>query len=210
MEQIEANIPPTPPFGTPSPPSIDRNIPAVELKKVNGSKRSNRLLRLSTSPATKKTESETIIDCVLDVDTGVDDAHALLLALRHPRLNVLAVTTVAGNMDVQTTTKATLKVLDAANAPKDLPVAMGCASPIIEPSHHCPEIHGSDALGDLSPPLPDSTRKIVDDHAVFFMVNLSMYGIDLINLKLSLIFPAQYKTKLHPAYNDFFAFVTKS
>ena len=115
---------------------------------------------------------DTIIDCVLDVDTGVDDAHALLLALRHPRLNVLAVTTVAGNLDVQTCTKATLKVLDAAGARADLPVAVGCAAPLVEPTHYCPQIHGKASLGDLTPPLPTSTRNVVADHAVTFLANL--------------------------------------
>ena len=38
---------------------------------------------------------------LVDVDTGIDDAHALLLAVRHPALRVLAVTTVAGNLDVR-------------------------------------------------------------------------------------------------------------
>jgi pyrimidine-specific ribonucleoside hydrolase len=116
--------------------------------------------------------NDTPIDCVLDVDTGVDDAHALLLALRHPRLNVLAVTTVAGNLDVETCTAATLKVLDAADAPLDLPVAMGCARPLVEPTHYCPEIHGQDALGDLQPPLPTSTRTLVKEHAVTFLITL--------------------------------------
>ena len=115
---------------------------------------------------------DSIINVVLDVDTGVDDAHALLLALRHPQLNVLAVTTVAGNSDVDTCTRATLKVLDAAEAPMDLPVAKGCATPLVEPTHYCPQIHGTDALGDLTPPLPTSTRTIVPEHAVTFLMNL--------------------------------------
>ena len=41
------------------------------------------------------------VPVLVDVDTGIDDAHALLLAVRHPALRVLAVTTVAGNLDVR-------------------------------------------------------------------------------------------------------------
>ena len=111
-------------------------------------------------------------DVILDVDTGVDDAHALLLALRHPRLNVIAVTTVAGNSDIHTVTSATLQVLDAAQAPFDLPVAMGCAQPLIEPTHYCPQIHGNDALGDLLPPLPKSKRNVVKEHAVSYLASV--------------------------------------
>jgi len=113
-----------------------------------------------------------MIDCVLDVDTGVDDAHALLLALRHPRINVVGITTVAGNSDVKTCTQSTLKVLDAACARVDMPVAMGCAAPLIEPTHYCPQIHGNDSLGDLHPSLPTSERAIVPEHAVTFLANL--------------------------------------
>ena len=111
-------------------------------------------------------------DVILDVDTGVDDAHALLLALRHPRLNVIAVTTVAGNSDIHTVTSATLQVLDAAQAPLDLPVAMGCPQPLIEPTHYCPQIHGNDALGDLLPPLPKSKRNVVKEHAVSYLASV--------------------------------------
>ena len=45
---------------------------------------------------------EAAVPVLIDVDTGIDDAHALLLAVRHPALRVLAVTTVAGNLDVRT------------------------------------------------------------------------------------------------------------
>ena len=127
------------------------------------------------------------VDVLLDVDTGVDDAHALLLALRHPGLNVVGVTTVAGNMDIKTVTTATLKVLDAADAPMDLPVAMGCAHPLIEPTHFCPQIHGNDALGDLEPPLPPSARTVVKEHAVTFLISLLQQRVDTNQSPLVLI-----------------------
>ena len=111
------------------------------------------------------------IPVLLDVDTGVDDAHALLLAVRHPALQVLGVTTVAGNLDIDTVTAATLKVLDAARAPPDLPVARGCAAPLVEATHFCPLIHGEDGLGDLRPALPTSQRQLDPRHAVAFLLD---------------------------------------
>lgn len=108
---------------------------------------------------------------LLDVDTGIDDAHALLLALRHPALDVLGVTTVAGNLDIDTVTNATLKVLDAAGAPLALPVAKGCDKPLVENTHFCPDIHGIDGLGDLEPPLPPSARTLDARHAVTFILD---------------------------------------
>jgi pyrimidine-specific ribonucleoside hydrolase len=61
---------------------------------------------------------------ILDVDTGFDDALALLMALRAPQLEVLAVTCVAGNHRLDQVVANTLKVLDAAGA-GEIPVAAG-------------------------------------------------------------------------------------
>ena len=102
----------------------------------------------------------------LDFDTGVDDAHALLLALRSPSLKVVGVSCVAGNGPLDLVVEATLKVLDAAAAPSDLVVARGFDRPLIEPPHPCPQIHGEDCLGDLDPPLPSSSRAVAAAHAV--------------------------------------------
>ena len=84
------------------------------------------------------------IDVWLDVDTGVDDAYALLLALRSPKLRVVGISCVVGNHTIDKVCAATLKVLDAASAPAALRVGRGCCTPLIEPAHPCPEIHGYD------------------------------------------------------------------
>jgi len=106
------------------------------------------------------------IPVILDVDTGVDDALALLLATCCPDIEVLAVTCVHGNVDVDSVVQNTFKVLDVAGAPPDLPVARGFAEPLIQKVQHCPEIHGQDGLGDLKPPLPMSSRSPWPGHAV--------------------------------------------
>ena len=64
------------------------------------------------------------IPVVLDVDTGVDDACALLFAARHPGLDLRAVTCVAGNADVDQVVHNTLTVLDVAGA-AHVPVGPG-------------------------------------------------------------------------------------
>jgi pyrimidine-specific ribonucleoside hydrolase len=92
---------------------------------------------------------------ILDVDTGVDDALALLLAVRSPDLDLRAVTCVAGNADVDQVLRNTLIVLDAAGA-GDVPVARGAARPLLEPARHARQVHGSDGMGDLE--LPGSLR----------------------------------------------------
>ena len=88
------------------------------------------------------------VPVVLDVDTGVDDACALLLAARHPGLDLRAVTCVAGNADVDQVVRNTLTVLAAAGR-GDVPVARGAARPLLEPARDARHVHGEDGMGDL-------------------------------------------------------------
>jgi len=103
------------------------------------------------------------VQVVLDVDTGVDDALAILLALRSPAMDVRAITCVAGNADVDQVVANTLRVLDAASAP-DIPVARGMTRPLVEPPRPARHVHGEDGMGDLG--LPRSQRSPVGIHAV--------------------------------------------
>lgn len=65
---------------------------------------------------------------ILDVDTGSDDAIAILSALAAPELDVVAICTVAGNKPIEMTTENTLRVLDLFGA--DVPVYRGCKEPL--------------------------------------------------------------------------------
>ena len=100
---------------------------------------------------------------VLDVDTGVDDACAILLAALHPALDLRAVTCVGGNADVDAVVANTLTVLDAAGRP-DVVVARGAERPLLEEAVDARHVHGMDGMGDLD--WPKSTRQAVDAHAV--------------------------------------------
>jgi pyrimidine-specific ribonucleoside hydrolase len=100
---------------------------------------------------------------ILDVDTGLDDACALLLAARHPDLELKAVTCVGGNVGIEDVVRNTLTVLDAAGRP-DVPVARGAAVPLIQPVRSARHVHGEDGLGDLD--WPRSTRSTDPRHAV--------------------------------------------
>jgi pyrimidine-specific ribonucleoside hydrolase len=99
---------------------------------------------------------------LLDVDTGVDDALAILFAIAHPDIEVLGITCVAGNTSVANVVANTLKVLDVAGAPQ-LPVAAGATRPLIEPSRSS-HVHGEDGMADLG--LPTSSRVADARHAV--------------------------------------------
>jgi pyrimidine-specific ribonucleoside hydrolase len=107
-----------------------------------------------TQPSTEPTPQPTgPVPVVLDVDTGVDDACALLLAARHPGLDLRAVTCVAGNADVDQVVRNTLIVLQAAGRP-DVPVARGAQRPLLEPARPARHVHGEDGMGDLGRPAP--------------------------------------------------------
>ncbi|HZK28827.1 MAG TPA: nucleoside hydrolase [Clostridia bacterium] len=67
---------------------------------------------------------------ILDVDTGSDDAIAILAALASPELEVVAICTVAGNKSIDKTTENTLRVLDLASS--DVPVFRGCVEPLVK------------------------------------------------------------------------------
>ena len=64
-------------------------------------------------------------DLIIDCDTGSDDAIALLVGALHRDLNLIAVTTVAGNCPIEVTTLNTLKVLDSAEYFRESPCTGG-------------------------------------------------------------------------------------
>lgn len=106
---------------------------------------------------------------ILDVDTGVDDALALLAAVKDPLVELLAVSCVSGNTDVDRVVGNTLRVLEIAGG-TDVPVAKGANRPLIEERHHAEHFHGSDGMGDLG--LGSPTRGPVDSPAIAFVRQL--------------------------------------
>lgn len=91
---------------------------------------------------------------LIDTDTGVDDALALILALRSPELSVKAITTVAGNIEVHKCTRNVHRVLDLLQIQDRPIVAQGAKHPIRRPLVIASEVHGSDGLGNVSKSLP--------------------------------------------------------
>jgi len=106
---------------------------------------------------------------IIDTDPGVDDAHAILLALAHPEVSVEAITTVNGNVSLKHTTANALKTLDIAGM--DIPVFAGCAAPLIRTPVDASFVHGTDGLGDCN--LPTSNRKVEKEHASNALVRLA-------------------------------------
>jgi inosine-uridine nucleoside N-ribohydrolase len=108
---------------------------------------------------------------IIDCDTGMDDAQALLLALRSPAFNVLGVTCVNGNVTLDKVMINTLKVVEHSGT--EVPVYRGAAQALIpEKSQNAPEIHGSDGLGNLDFPAPTSAP--ADENAIAFTIRTLM------------------------------------
>ncbi len=100
---------------------------------------------------------------VLDVDTGVDDACALLLAALHPALDLRAVTCVGGNAPLEQVVSNTLAVLHTAGR-DDVPVGAGADRPLLAEPVDARHVHGQDGMGDLgwprSPHAPDPRHAV--------------------------------------------------
>ena len=86
---------------------------------------------------------------LIDTDPGIDDALAILLAFASPEVSVEAVTTVAGNVDVDLSTRNALRILDAVRPPRRPRVARGAAAPLAGPLITAVHFHGDDGLGNL-------------------------------------------------------------
>jgi purine nucleosidase len=92
---------------------------------------------------------------IFDMDPGIDDALALILALKSPEVEVLGITTVAGNAPVEMTSANACRVLQYLGA-GSIPVAMGAANPLNHPLEDALSYHGSDGLGNCRLPPPSA------------------------------------------------------
>src|SRR5229473_2806331 len=89
---------------------------------------------------------------LIDTDTASDDAVALIMALRGPDVRVVAITTVAGNVDVQQSTRNALYTVELCGA--EVPVYAGAEKPLLREYQNATWFHGRDGLGDHNYPPP--------------------------------------------------------
>jgi inosine-uridine nucleoside N-ribohydrolase len=103
---------------------------------------------------------------LLDCDPGHDDAIALLLALAEPELELVGVTTVAGNQTLEKTTANAIRVLDLVGR-TDVPVAAGADRPLVRDPFVAGYVHGESGLD--GPDLPAPSRGPRAQHAADFL-----------------------------------------
>ncbi len=108
---------------------------------------------------------------ILDVDTGVDDAVAIALALADPEIELVACTTLAGNIDVTNATRNTLAVLDWFGA-TSVPVYRGASRPLARRLFMADYFHGADGLGESK--LPASLRSEGELRGPAAMIRLAL------------------------------------
>lgn len=104
---------------------------------------------------------------VIDTDPGQDDAVALLLALASPELDVLGITTVAGNVPLALTQRNARIVCELAGR-SDMPVFAGATHPMVRPLVTAEYVHGKTGLN--GPELWDPTMPLRKEHAVDFII----------------------------------------
>jgi purine nucleosidase len=103
-------------------------------------------------------ESLDTVKVVIDTDAGVDDAAGIVLALNSPEVDLLAITTVAGNAPVAECTRNCLLLTEILRPDGPPPVAGGADAPLRRRLVTAPEVHGPDGLGGEIGSLPKPRR----------------------------------------------------
>ncbi|MEB3767847.1 nucleoside hydrolase [Acinetobacter sp. MD2] len=104
---------------------------------------------------------------IIDTDPGQDDAVAILLALASPELNVLGITTVAGNVPLDLTHVNARKVCELANR-SDILVFAGCDKPLKRALVTAENVHGKTGLDGIE--LPEPSMPLQAQHSVDFII----------------------------------------
>ncbi len=108
---------------------------------------------------------------ILDADPGQDDAFAILLALAAEEIDVLGVTTVAGNVAVRQTADNARRIVEAAGC-RDIPVFAGADRPLLREPRPVPEIHGETGIDGWN--WPPAARPVEPRHAVDWIIETIM------------------------------------
>lgn len=103
---------------------------------------------------------------IIDTDTASDDAVGLIMAMRHPGVQVEAITVVAGNVPVDQAVQNALYTVELCQ--QSIPVFRGMSTPLVRPLSTAQFVHGQDGMGDIG--LPLTGRQPAEGHAVRVLV----------------------------------------
>ncbi|WP_411342912.1 nucleoside hydrolase [Paenibacillus sp. WLX1005] len=115
-------------------------------------------------------QQNTEVPLLLDVDTGTDDALAILYLLAHPRARLLGITTAAGNVSAAQATANTRNILEWSGY-DDIPVVQGADAPLYRPWAGIKrDFHGEDGLGNWAEPVTPDNAALTTESAAQFLV----------------------------------------
>ncbi|CCW69576.1 unnamed protein product [Phytomonas sp. Hart1] len=110
---------------------------------------------------------------ILDCDPGIDDAVALILAQGSPEIDLVAVTTVAGNHTLENVTR-NAQVIAALAGFTGVTIAAGCTRPLLGSLRIADAVHGETGLGVSLPEIPHSSPSLNPHHAVNVIIEMIM------------------------------------
>ena len=90
------------------------------------------------------------VKVLMDVDTGLDDAIAIIMALHSPEIEIIGITTVSGNVTARAAALNTLGILRVMGKESKIPVLKGASRPLSEKIVHAEEVHGKKGLGNIT------------------------------------------------------------
>lgn len=109
---------------------------------------------------------------IIDCDTGIDDALAILYALKAPDVIVEGITTVFGNIDVVQAAENTLSLLALANPGYEIPVALGASHALLrEQGEFSTHVHGENGIGGVE--LPRAAQRPITETSAEFIVRMA-------------------------------------
>ena len=99
------------------------------------------------------------VNCIIDCDPGVDDTAAIALSLYDELMDIKLITTINGNLDLETVTRNALHVLEKFNR-TDIPLAKGADKPMGQSMPNASFIHQKNGMGGYVPPMSVKTKPI--------------------------------------------------
>src|SRR3712207_4593449 len=85
----------------------------------------------------------------MDVDTGIDDAVAIMMALQSPKIEIIGITSVTGNVTARAAALNTLGILRMMDKDSKIPVVIGASMPLSRKIVHAEQVHGKRGLGNI-------------------------------------------------------------
>ncbi|XP_059819862.1 inosine-uridine preferring nucleoside hydrolase-like isoform X1 [Hypanus sabinus] len=109
---------------------------------------------------------------LVDVDCGVDDAQAIMMALATPHVQILGITCCHGNTTIDNVCRNVLRVLKVCHR-SEIPVYRGAVAPLVKDGFTAEQYHGKDGLGDVPDPDTPGLENIQAEHAVNAMIRIA-------------------------------------